>query len=108
MTTISGSESNSMTRWFNDLAAAYKAMLAIIGFITIGIGIGAYTLGHQAVANAQNIQTNTQAISTNTARLNTVNACMDTIKADLSLVRCWVRSDIEGTNPASCLVGGHP
>jgi len=35
-----------------------------------------------------------------------MGACMDTVKADLKMVRCWVKADIEGTNPASCLVGG--
>ena len=91
-------------KWWKDLAPAYKAMAAVIFFIGVGMAVAAFLLGGQTKANAENIDVNIRAINVNTLRLNTLSGSMDTIKADLTLVRCWVRADIEGTNAASCLV----
>ena len=81
-------------------------MAAVIFFVGVGMTIAAFLIGGQTKANAQNIDVNVAAIAVNALRLNSMGACMDTVKADLKMVRCWVKADIEGTNPASCLVGG--
>ena len=93
-------------QWWKNLEPAYKAMAAVIFFVGVGMTIAAFLIGGQTKANAQNVDVNVAAIAVNALRLNSMGACMDTVKADLKMVRCWVKADIEGTNPASCLVGG--
>ena len=81
-------------RWWKQLDVAYKAMGAIISFIGFGMLVGAFMLGGQAQAQAEDISINSAAIRGNTAKIEDMTSCMDTIKSDLTLVRCWVRSDI--------------
>jgi len=92
--------------WWKGLEPAYKALSAILAAIGIGMAAMAWVIGGQAQVNAEAILENTETIEVNAASINQMRECMDTIKTDLSLVRCWVRADIEQTNPASCLVQG--
>jgi hypothetical protein len=79
-------------------------MAVILAAMGIGMSVMAYSLNGETAANADGILINAQDIRANTASINQVKSCMDTIKADVGLVRCWARAEIEGTNPASCLV----
>jgi len=92
--------------WWRQLEPAYKALGAILSAIGIGMAVMAWTIGGQAQVNAEAILENAGTIQENADAIHQMSACMDTIKTDLSLVRCWVRADIEQTNPASCLVQG--
>ena len=78
--------------------------MAILGAIGIGMAVMGYVIGGKAEANAEAIYENVNSIEANSADIHSVQTTLDTIKTDLSLVRCWVRADIAGSDPATCLV----
>jgi hypothetical protein len=97
-------------KWWKSLEPIYKAVLAFLGAITFGMAVAGALIGTQTArtgdALQEEIETNATAHEGIYRRLSDVEESVDDIGSDLSLVRCWARHEIQGTDPAECLVLG--
>lgn len=97
-------------KWWKSLEPIYKAVLAFLGAITLGMTVMAAIIGTQTARTSEALQ---EEIENNAAahqginmRIQEVESSVDEIGSDLTLVRCWARHEIQGTDPAECLVLG--
>ncbi len=93
---------SDMWQFVKDIPGAYKTGAAIVGGIVTGsAAIWGFMLGP--------VKTNAEAIEVNMESIDRIEHCMDTIRADMTMVQCWARHEILGTDATECLfleVGG--
>lgn len=94
-----------MWQFIKDAPAAIKLGMSIVGGLVAG---GTVTWG--LMLNP--VQQNSAAIAANTERLQAAEVrelrlerSLDSLRADMTLVRCWARHEIEGSDPSECLFG---
>lgn len=101
--------------WWKKLEPIHKALAAMLAMFVMGMAFMAYStvgqqemqaIGDQTEVNRTDIaafgpviellqETDAQAIET-----------LEVIQADVTLVRCWARAEIEGTDARRCLFEG--
>ena len=101
-------QNGTVMEWWETLEPVHRAMAVILAAVTVGMAIMAFLVSGNSRANADAIdllrQVTIEATTSNTRRINELERSLDTIRADMSLVRCWARAEIQGTNAAECLV----
>jgi len=97
-------------KWWKTLEPVYKSLLVILGAVGLGMGLMTYAIGAKTEDTASALEVETTTNTSAHAMINRrISGLEDDIKKfgiDLRMVRCWAQHEIQGTNPAECLVVG--